>query len=97
MMNIIASFAEFELSLIKERTRAGLAYAVSKGVVLGRPPTTPKEDILLLHRQGVPQREIQKLLGCSKGAIYRAIQSAPKSLKEIVEKLDVETGGSNGE
>jgi len=34
---IIAAVAEFERNLIRERTRAGLRFAKSKGVTLGRP------------------------------------------------------------
>ena len=38
VMNFLASFAEFELSLIKERIADGLARARSEGKRLGRPP-----------------------------------------------------------
>ncbi len=37
MVNILASFAEFERAMISERTKAGLARARAQGVVLGRP------------------------------------------------------------
>lgn len=36
-MNMLAAVAEFERSLIRERTRAGLAVARANGKVLGRP------------------------------------------------------------
>jgi DNA invertase Pin-like site-specific DNA recombinase len=37
MMNLLASFAQFERSLISERTKAGMARARATGVRLGRP------------------------------------------------------------
>jgi len=37
MLNIIASFAEFERSIIRERTLSGLARARAQGKKLGRP------------------------------------------------------------
>jgi len=37
MMNIMGSFAEFERSIIRERTLAGLARAKAQGKKLGRP------------------------------------------------------------
>ena len=36
-MNVLAAVAEFERSLIRERTRAGLAVARANGKILGRP------------------------------------------------------------
>ena len=38
MFNILASFAQFERSLIAERVRAGMARAKASGVRCGRPP-----------------------------------------------------------
>jgi len=37
MLNVIASFAEFERSIIRERTLSGLARARAQGKTLGRP------------------------------------------------------------
>ncbi len=37
MFHIIAALAEFERDLIRERVRAGLAYAKPQGRKLGRP------------------------------------------------------------
>ena len=36
-LNILGSFSEFEAEIISERTKAGLAAARKKGVILGRP------------------------------------------------------------
>lgn len=41
MFHMIAALAEFERSLISERTRAGIAAARARGVKIGRPRTTP--------------------------------------------------------
>ena len=37
MMQMLGSFAEFERSMVRERTRAGLAAARDRGVKVGRP------------------------------------------------------------
>ncbi|MDR2239274.1 MAG: recombinase family protein [Zoogloeaceae bacterium] len=44
MMQIIGAFAEFEKTLIAERTKAGMAAAVKRGSKLGRPYSIPKEQ-----------------------------------------------------
>jgi DNA invertase Pin-like site-specific DNA recombinase len=38
MLNILASFAQFEKALIAERVRAGMARAKKAGIHIGRPP-----------------------------------------------------------
>lgn len=78
MLHIIGAFAEFERNLIRERTLAGLAYAKSQGKILGRPKMRDDEAINALKLEGLSQSAIQKRLGVSKGAIWRAL-SAPKS------------------
>lgn len=47
MLTIFAGFAEFERSIISQRTKDGLAAAREKGVQLGRPPGTrrPLSDL----------------------------------------------------
>jgi DNA invertase Pin-like site-specific DNA recombinase len=45
VMQMLGSFAEFERSMLRERTRAGLAAARDCGVKLGRPAKlTPQEQ-----------------------------------------------------
>ncbi len=41
MIHILGAFAEFERSIISERTKAGLVRARAEGKVLGRPRKTP--------------------------------------------------------
>ncbi|MBZ7924372.1 recombinase family protein [Ensifer adhaerens] len=44
IMHVLGAFAEFEKSLIQERTRAGLAAAREKGQRLGRRPSLTEEQ-----------------------------------------------------
>lgn len=93
MMQVVSAFAEFERDLISERTKAGLHYARANGSRLGRPRSTEVNRILSLRDSGLSQREIAEVLGCSKGAVYRAIQSAPKTSPEKPSTGQGETGG----
>lgn len=46
MFHMMAALAEFERSLISERTRAGMAAAKVRGARLGRPRALTKEQVL---------------------------------------------------
>lgn len=79
MLHIIGAFAEFERSLIRERTIAGLAHARSRGRRLGRPKTTDVEAIVKLRAQGLSHKDIVKQLNVSSGSVWRALKGTPKS------------------
>ncbi len=70
---ILASMAEFERELIRERIRSGLAHAKAKGKVFGRRPGGKIADscdrINELREQGVSDRAIAKQVGLSKSSI----------------------------
>lgn len=72
---ILGCLAEFEKSLLRERTMMGLAYARSQGKKLGRPKKRDDEAILKLRREGFSYTQIQKKLGVSRPAIHRALKS----------------------
>lgn len=92
MVHIIGAFAEFEKDLIRERTLAGLAYAKSKGKILGRPTEYNGDEIRELYRKGMSLRAIQRYLGSSLGVVYRAIEADPKSPKKSDQEQEMETG-----
>jgi DNA invertase Pin-like site-specific DNA recombinase len=92
MLHLIAAFAEFERAMIKERTVAGLAFARSKGKRLGRPPTRNDQPIIALRAEGLSYRAIADRLGVSRGAIYRALHSVPKTSKKSHEKIQSNRG-----
>jgi len=75
LRNLLGCFAEFEASLIRERTLLGLDHAVSKGIKLGRPLTNDFGAITTLRDQGLSYRQIAKQLNCSMGAVCRAINA----------------------
>jgi DNA invertase Pin-like site-specific DNA recombinase len=96
MTQIIGAFGEFEKSLIRERTLAGLAYARSLGKTLGRPKTRDDVAILALRERGMTFGQIQKELGVSKGAVCRAMKPTPKSPSPKPTKSTIKTRAGNG-
>jgi putative DNA-invertase from lambdoid prophage Rac len=96
MVQIVGAFGEFERSLIRERTLAGMAYARSKGKTLGRPKVRNDAAILALRARGMSFGQIQKELGVSKGAVCRAVKCAPKSPFPAAIESAMKTGAANG-
>lgn len=74
MFGVIASFAQFERDIIRERTIAGLASARRKGVRLGRPRV--RVDLaraLTLQAGGASMRRIASDLGIGLGTLQREL------------------------
>jgi len=74
-VQVLGALAEFEKSLLIERTHLGLDFARRKGIKLGRPRKDRENEIRLLRASGMKQAEIAQHLSVSKGAIYRALKS----------------------
>jgi DNA invertase Pin-like site-specific DNA recombinase len=73
----VGAFAEFEREMIVERVRAGLDNARRKGVRLGRPKSSPPIEelkIMDLHKQGLSDTEIAKMMGRSRAGVWLVIQ-----------------------
>ena len=79
MFHLLAAFGEFELSLVRERTLTGLAYAKARGKKLGRPRNNNYEAILSLRQRGLTYTQIQTQLKCDRSAIYRALRAMAKT------------------
>lgn len=73
MMHMVSAFAEFEAALIRERVRAGIAAAKSKGKRIGKPRIHDYKKIRDLRLEGLSFSAIQKKLQISKGAVCRAL------------------------
>lgn len=86
IFHIFAALAEFERSIIRERTIAGLAAARARGRKGGRPPSLGEEDLLiaktLLKDQSLSVLQIAKTLGVTSSTLYRYLPSARSQNEE---------------
>src|SRR5258708_7217817 len=75
--HLMGALAQFERSLINERTNAGRVAAKARGVRFGRPFALSPEQInhaIELAAGGTRVVDVAKLLGCSRSAAYRALR-----------------------
>jgi len=84
--NILATFAEFEVDLLRMRTREGMAVARAKGRLKGRAPKLSvhqQRELARMHATGdYTIAELAELFTVSRPTIYRAL-----------ERVRVATGG----
>jgi DNA invertase Pin-like site-specific DNA recombinase len=76
VLTVLGMVAEMELGFIKERQAAGIAKAKANGVYKGRPVSLDHQQIRTLRSQGLGATELAKQLGCSRGAIYKALNAS---------------------
>ena len=83
LLHILASVAEFERELIRERVCAGVRNAKRKGKQLGRKRVVfDRSRAIELHQAGSSIREIAVILGVSVGTIHRLLAGASKKLNQ---------------
>ena len=77
VLTVFAGIADFERSLIVERTSAGRIAAKARGVRFGPSPALSAEQIAharqLIHDDKKPVAEVAQLLGVHRATIYRAL------------------------
>ena len=73
ILTVLSMVSEMELSFIKERQKVGIERAKTKGVYKGRPCSIDHEKLLQLKRNGHGATAIAKELGCTRSAIYKAL------------------------
>jgi DNA invertase Pin-like site-specific DNA recombinase len=80
MFGMLSVFSEFERSIIQERVRAGLQRARSKGVRLGRAPTTPQveERVRELLATGMGKLKVARQLGIGTSVVQRVAAETPR-------------------
>jgi DNA invertase Pin-like site-specific DNA recombinase len=80
VFHMFSALAEFERSLIRERTRAGLAAARRIGRTGGRPPKLTDDDLeaarALLANPDIGVTQIAHRLGVSPATLYRYLPAA---------------------
>jgi len=77
VLTVFAGIADFERSLIVERTSAGRIAAKARGVRFGPSPTLSAEQIAharqLINEDKKPVAEVARLLGVHRATLYRAL------------------------
>jgi DNA invertase Pin-like site-specific DNA recombinase len=77
ILTVFAGTAEFERSLIHQRTSSGRQAAKKRGDRFGRPPKLTADQVALGHRhvdEGTSVRDAAALLKCHHATLYRALQ-----------------------
>ncbi len=78
--NILATFAEFEVDLLRMRTREGMAVARAKGKLKGRQPKLSKKqqaELVRMHDAGDHSiTDLAEVFSISRPTVYRTINRA---------------------
>jgi DNA invertase Pin-like site-specific DNA recombinase len=86
MMQMLGAFAQFERSMVQERTRLGLKHAREQGRVGGRRPgLTPAQEAEVIRRVSsdeVTMAEMARLFGVHRSIITRLLQRHATGLAE---------------
>lgn len=82
---ILAAFAEFEVDLLRMRTREGMAVARAKGKLRGKQPKlSPKQQAELRRRHATGDysiTDLTELFSVSQPTVYRTLQQGSASAK----------------
>lgn len=78
ILTIFAGFAQFEIEIMKERQREGIAKAKVEGRYKGRKPTAraKADDAVRLFKEGRTVSQIAHELAIGRGSVYRALEAA---------------------
>jgi DNA invertase Pin-like site-specific DNA recombinase len=74
ILTVLSMVSEMELAHIKERQRLGIEAAKAKGIYKGRPTAIDISKLLELKAQGVGATKIAEALGCTRSAVYKALE-----------------------
>ena len=78
LFNVLASIAEFETEIRKERQVEGIAKAQAKGVRFGRKVKLNDEQVSEMRQkrlEGVLIKELMAEYGLSKASVYRLLKA----------------------
>lgn len=86
IFHVFGALAEFERSIIRERTQAGLAAARARGRIGGRPPALTAADLAaaraLLSDPEITVAQAAKRLGVASSTLYRHLPGGRGALVE---------------
>lgn len=79
-LNILATFAEFEVDLLKMRIREGMAIARTKGKLRGKQPkltTRQRAELVCMHASGeYTIAELMEVFSIGRATVYRVLDRA---------------------
>ncbi len=82
--NILATFAEFEVDLLRMRTREGMAVAKAKGKLRGKQPKlSAKQQRELVRMYGTGEytiADLAEVFAVSRTTVYRTLQRDSRSV-----------------
>jgi DNA invertase Pin-like site-specific DNA recombinase len=73
VITVLGMVADMELKFIRDRQRAGIDAAKSKGVYKGRQKSVDDDEIRRLANAGTKKAQIARDLGISRMTVYRAL------------------------
>jgi DNA invertase Pin-like site-specific DNA recombinase len=86
VFHVFGALAEFERSIIRERTRAGLEAARARGKKGGRPPALVAKDLAaakaMLSDPEITMEEVAKLLKVAPSTLYRHLPGGRGAIQE---------------
>jgi DNA invertase Pin-like site-specific DNA recombinase len=86
VFHLFAALAEFERSLIRERTRSGLQAARRRGRLGGRPPALTGQDLAeakaLLRDPDITVEQVAKRLGVAPSTLYRHLPGGRSAIEQ---------------
>jgi DNA invertase Pin-like site-specific DNA recombinase len=79
--NILATFAEFEVDLLRMRTREGMAVARAKGKLRGKQPklsAKQQRELVRMHSTGEHSiADLAEIFSVSRPTVYRVLRRTP--------------------
>jgi hypothetical protein len=98
LLHILATVAEFESELIRERVSAGFKHAKVKGAVIGSPRRVfGRQKVLDMRQRGMSYPQIARALGLGYGTVTRGIgflsKTRPVESPEVQGGRRMATGG----
>jgi DNA invertase Pin-like site-specific DNA recombinase len=86
VFHLFGALAEFERSIIKERTMAGLASAKARGRVGGRPRALSAKDVMkakaMLRDANLSVQEVANTFGVSLSTLYTYLPGGRSSVED---------------
>jgi DNA invertase Pin-like site-specific DNA recombinase len=91
VLHIFAALGQFEVELLKERTRSALAASRARGRIGGRPPALDAIKITaakaMLASGNMTASEVARQLGCAPSTLYRHLPGGRTAMAEIAASI----------